>query len=840
MRLHLNPFYRGEDKGDGGIRRVVEAQQLYLPELGIEIVSDPTEADVCAMHAGNWTRTQGPTVSHCHGLYWQEYEWPEWALQVNRDVVSALHKADVVTAPSEWVANVLRKGMWLDPIVINHGVDTEEWTPGENEGYILWNKTRVDPVCEVDSLNRFAKELTSAQFVSTYGNKDLPNLIVTGTLPYEKAKEVVRNAGIYLCTTRETFGIGTLEAMACGVPILGWNWGGQREIVTHKENGWLAAPGDFDGLKEGYEFCTNNRERLSKNARESAARFTWRRVMPLYKYAYNEATKRRNPTARVSVVITNYKLEHFLEDAVNSVLRQAFNDYEIIIVNDASPTWTKGIEEELKAMDPRIRVINNPENLYLAGALNVGIKAARGRYIVPLDADNMLGERSLAALSEALDKDRDTDIVYGAMEVIEENGKREVSSWPGDFSYRQQLAHRNQLPSTSMYRKSVWERAGGYRSRCRTAEDADFWCRVSSLGAKPRRVTDAVVLHYRNRSDSMSHVEKDWNWHEWYPKGAMGATYQISSYEPELISIVIPVGPGHTRLIVDALDSVWAQTFQKWEVIVVNDSGESFDWIHPFARVLTTGPEGGAGPAIARNLGIAAAKGKLVLLLDADDYLQPKALEEMYRAWRPGAYVYSDWYTEEKVYQAPDYNCNALLQGLPHAVTVLFPRSVETRFDEGLEGWEDWDFILSLNKEGLCGTRVPRPLFIYRTLKGNRREELYAKREELKKNIYRKWEPFIEGKETLMGCGCGGAQSKIAQLVGVDAAPPNGDYILLEFIAEELAPRTYKGPKTGAMYRFGGMGRRTMYVHKDDAMEFLMRPEFAEAGTSDTKLEVLA
>src|SRR4030066_311616 len=89
--------------------------------------------------------------------------------------------------------------------------------------------------------------LPDTRFITTFGTP-APNVEITGTLSYEEGKQLIRKAGLYLCTARETFGIGTLEAMACGVPILGWNWGGQAEFIKHKETGWLCPPGDIEGL----------------------------------------------------------------------------------------------------------------------------------------------------------------------------------------------------------------------------------------------------------------------------------------------------------------------------------------------------------------------------------------------------------------------------------------------------------------------------------------------------------------------------------------------------------------------------------------------------------------
>jgi len=147
---------------------------------------------------------------------------------------------------------------------------------------VLWNKTRPDPVCDPRPVAELADAMPEQEIISTFGPEDRANVTLTGVLPYEEAKVYVKDAGVYLCTARETFGIGTLEAMAAGVPVVGWNWGGQREIITHKEDGWLCDPGDIDGLVEGIHWAQENREELAPFVRETAGKYAWKITMAQY------------------------------------------------------------------------------------------------------------------------------------------------------------------------------------------------------------------------------------------------------------------------------------------------------------------------------------------------------------------------------------------------------------------------------------------------------------------------------------------------------------------------------------------------------------------------------
>lgn len=882
LKLFLIPKFDGEDLGDGGIRRVVEAQHKYLPEFGITLVDSEAEADVVATHAASWVNTNKPAIAHIHGLYWQDYDWETWSYKANIEVLEAIRKADAVTAPSEWVRMAIARNTWVQSDVVYHGVDVADWPVGaggaDGLGYVLWNKTRNDPVCDPGALVELAKRMPDVQFVTTFG-EHTDNVRVVGRLSYDLSRSAVQKASVYLATTRETFGIGTIEAMAAGVPVVGWAWGGQTEIVTHKTDGWLARPGDFDSLVEGVRYCLEHRKELGSAARARVGLdFTWRAAAERYAAIYRrvfEDRERQQQGPRISVVVPCYNLAEYLPKAVESIIGRykgrggsnGGSGCEVIIVDDASTDNTLEIAQRLverSTQDVSIRVVHNEQNQYLAGALNVGISASSGLYVVPLDADNELGPTALETLADALDKDRGLDIAYGAMQVLESDGREWISSWPSGFQFEMQMSHHNQIPSTSMYRRRVWERVGGYRRRCRTGEDADFWCRATSYGARAAKVTDAVVLRYRDRHDSMSHTVKDWPWEKWYPWSkditasppvapVVGAERRVATYDPPLISVVIPVGPGHGRLMVDALDSLVAQTFTRWEAIVVNDSGGPLDWVPPWVTVLGAPNRGnahtregsGVGRVAAnRNAGISCARGRFFVPLDADDYLQPEALTLMYKAWQEikggKGYVYGDWVVQEtgEVKETDEWDCQGALKKLLHAVTALYPKSAWEAvggFDETLGGWEDWDFCIALMDKDYCGVRVDTPLMQYRMSAGSRREELYGAKDVHEAEIAHKWAKYIIRGETPMACGgCQKSAGSVSGNGGSNAAafqgPPQDNMVLVEYTGPISGPTTFKGAKTGTAYRFGSIpSHKVKYVYADDATHFIATGLFSAA-----------
>lgn len=254
------------------INNIVCRLNQHLPDYGIELVEDEYHADVTAVHAGQGS-AHPADVAIYHGLYPTAQGSENFG--INASVIRNLRYARVITAPSNWVGNVIERDMHISPRYIGWGIDTDEWQPpSEHHEYIIWNKARTDNVSNPQIMLDLAAKAHDKLFLTTFG-KGTPNVRTIGRQPYETMKNYVRHAAVYLSTNVETWGIGLWEAMASGVPILAFRQGAQAEYLTHGVNAFLVEPNDIDGLYEGLNYCLKYRDILGDNAREFAKTRPW-------------------------------------------------------------------------------------------------------------------------------------------------------------------------------------------------------------------------------------------------------------------------------------------------------------------------------------------------------------------------------------------------------------------------------------------------------------------------------------------------------------------------------------------------------------------------------------
>lgn len=818
MKVYISPHpdeYQEDGKGSGGIWRVINAQARWLPEYGIEIADDEASADVVMIHAGTLVDTSKPIVTTNHGLYWTgDFEWSDAYWQYNGAVIEALRRAHIVTVPSEWVAQPIRRDMRIEPVVIPHGIEFDEIAPQqEHDGYVLWAKPRVDVVSDPRPMNELASQAPDLSFVSTFG-RPTANVKITGAMPYDRFCGVMDRAGVWLATTRETGDIASREAMARGIPVVGFRWGATAELVRHMETGFLAEPGDYGALEYGVRYCLEHREQIGQQARAWVRdHYQWRFLMAYYADAIRRAYGDDQYEVDVSVIVPSYNYADYLPEALESVQVQTLQArIETIVVDDCSTDDTQAV---LSHFD-WVQVVRHEFNMGLPAALNTGLEHARGRYVISLDADNLLVPTALEVLYGALESKPWLDVASGQIAIYSTDGKhRRADDWPfGKVDIEQQLHHYNQLASSSLMRRRSVQRLGGWRRRQYKNEDGEFWCRAMSAGLRFEQVTPDPVMVYRWHSRNKSKMEggeddRDgvlaWNYH--YPwkedsqitpfactMPAPRGSWPVRSYEQPHISVIVACGPGHEEFLQDALDSVAGQTFPGIECVVCNDTGHPLDVAamgHPWVRVVNT--EGGAGPAVARNTAIAAARAPLIAPLDADDMFYPDWLRVAYEAYLeyPENLVYADCDTEVKLgereyYRSGEFTVEHVMREAVYQVSILFPKQWWEAVggyptDQPYQMWEDWLFGVKLHLVGIGASYLEGIRWgVYRKWTAG---DVGSKNaidnadfgSEAHKAKYRELTDWIERKEQEMACvGCKKGAKGTVVVLGQRVKIPTG------------------------------------------------------------------
>ena len=210
----------------------------------------------------------------------------------------------------------------------------------------------------------------------------------------------------------------------------------------------------------------------------------------------------------ISVVMPVYNGEKFLKEAIESILNQTYKDFEFLIVYDESTDGTLSIIQEFQEKDARVVLINGDKE-GISGALNKGIKEAKGKYIARMDADDIsLPIRFEKQISHM--QNLGLDICGGHSLLIDSDGKiNGIGIMPRSHDlcglammFRVPFPH----PGVMIRKGFLTDYSLEYgQSTYQAAEDFDMWVRMFSAGAKFGNVDD-IVVQYRVLSDSLSIV----------------------------------------------------------------------------------------------------------------------------------------------------------------------------------------------------------------------------------------------------------------------------------------------------------------------------------------------
>lgn len=206
---------------------------------------------------------------------------------------------------------------------------------------------------------------------------------------------------------------------------------------------------------------------------------------------------------RVSIIIPAFNAMRYLPDTLNSVLRQTFTDYEVLIINDGSSDYIA--EWAAQISDSRVRLISQA-NQGLAGARNTGIDQAYGEYFAFLDADDLWLPSKLEKQVRYLDENPKVGLVDTWVALADEHGiptGRAVKTNAEGNVLKQILESPTVICGSSpLVRRCCFETAGVFARDLSGSADWDLWIRVALQ--YPFAMVKEALVYYRQHSSNMS------------------------------------------------------------------------------------------------------------------------------------------------------------------------------------------------------------------------------------------------------------------------------------------------------------------------------------------------
>jgi glycosyltransferase involved in cell wall biosynthesis len=178
---------------------------------------------------------------------------------------------------------------------------------------------------------------------------------------------------------------------------------------------------------------------------------------------------------------------------VQSVLDSDYPQIELLIVNDGSTDGSLELAKKLSEAHPSIQVLDQ-KNSGVAAARNHGIGVANGKYILPLDGDDLISTNYLSEAVKVLESRPEVKVVYCHAVKFNEQGQKAWNLKP--FS-RAQLAKNNMIFVAALFRKEDWIAVGGFSEDMKMGrEDWEFWIKMLKNGGEVVRLP-FVGFHYR-------------------------------------------------------------------------------------------------------------------------------------------------------------------------------------------------------------------------------------------------------------------------------------------------------------------------------------------------------
>lgn len=207
---------------------------------------------------------------------------------------------------------------------------------------------------------------------------------------------------------------------------------------------------------------------------------------------------------RFSVIMCAYNLEKLVGAAIDSVLKQKFENYELIIVNDGSKDNTLNVLKKYQAKsNGKIRIIDNEKNIGLSASRNVAIAQAKGEYIVHLDGDDTLYDKTTLKKIDETIGDRKSDIVYFGVQYVGGSNKAYIPNAQNSTREARIVCDMHFAVASKVWRREFLEKNNMTFIEGMYYEDMVYSIKGAILAEDVNYGEFPIYVYYRNREGSI-------------------------------------------------------------------------------------------------------------------------------------------------------------------------------------------------------------------------------------------------------------------------------------------------------------------------------------------------
>ena len=202
----------------------------------------------------------------------------------------------------------------------------------------------------------------------------------------------------------------------------------------------------------------------------------------------------------VSIIIPYYKKKDYIKKTINSILKQTYKKFEIIIINDEPGELSKNILSFLKKKDSRIKIINNKKNIGAGKSRNKGINIAKGKYIAFIDSDDLWKKNKLLKQIEFMRR-KNIEISHTSYEIIDDDLAIRGTRQAKVMNYKKLIKSCDIGLSTVIIKKSLIKNLRF--PNLKTKEDYVLWLEIAKKG-KTIHALNTKLTQWRKSKNSLS------------------------------------------------------------------------------------------------------------------------------------------------------------------------------------------------------------------------------------------------------------------------------------------------------------------------------------------------